>query len=101
LPAGKLLAPYLVAQQVLFRRMFADPKIAGPSVIPFQGGDEAALLFLKHGQLEGTAQVIQAQTYVRCERWIGVVTFTTTAERFSGLKANYQSFVAGLRICKL
>ena len=100
LPAGKLLYPYLVAQQTLFHRAFANPKIAGPSVIPFQGAEEAALLFLKHGQLESAATILQAQTYVRCERWIGIVTFTTTAERFSGLRANYQSFVAGLRICQ-
>lgn len=101
LPAGKLLGPYLVAQKTLIGRMFADPKIAGPSVIAFPGADEAALLFLKHGELEGAPPVIQAQTYVRRERWIGIVTFTAIAERFSELKGNYQSFAAGLYVCDL
>src|SRR4051794_18509444 len=52
LPAGKLLAPYLVAQKTLLGRTFADPKIAGASVIAFPGAEEAALLFLKHGERE-------------------------------------------------
>jgi len=99
LPAGKILAPYLVAQKTLIGRMFADPRIAGPSVIAFPGADEAALLFLKHGELEGALPIIQAQTYVRRERWIGIVTFTAMAERFSGLKAHYQAFAAGLTVC--
>jgi hypothetical protein len=99
LPAGKLLAPYLVAQKTLFERTFADPKIAGPRVIAFPGADEAALLFLKIGQCEGGPGVIQAQTYVRRERWIGIVTFTARADCFSGLKAHYQSFAAGLSVC--
>lgn len=99
LPAGNLLAPYLVAQKTLFGRTFADPKIAGPSVISFPGADEAALLFLKHGECEGAPSVIQAQTYVRRERWIGIVTFTALADRFSELKGNYQSFAAGLYVC--
>jgi hypothetical protein len=99
LPAGKLLAPYLAAQKTLFGRTFADPKIAGPNMITFPGADEAALLFLKHRELEAAPAVIQAQTYVRCERWIGIVTFTALADRFSELKGNYQSFAAGLCIC--
>jgi hypothetical protein len=98
LPAGKLLAPYLVAQKTLFDRAFADPKIAGPSVIAFPGADEAALLFLKHGEREEAPAVIQAQTYVRRERWIGIVTFTALADHFSGLKTNYQSFAASLHV---
>jgi hypothetical protein len=99
LPAGKILAPYLVAQKTLFDRTFADPKIAGPSVIAFPGADEAALLFLKHGEREGAPAVIQAQTYVRRERWIGIVTFTALANHFSSLKTNYQSFAASLYVC--
>ncbi len=98
--AGKLLAPYLVAQRTIFDRVFSDPKIAGPSVIAFPGAEEAALLFIKHGKLEGATPIIQAQTYVRCEQWIGVVTFTAASEYFSGLKTGYQSFAAGLRICE-
>jgi hypothetical protein len=98
LPAGKILAPYVGAQMTLFHRSFADPKIAGPSVITFPGADEAALLFLKHGELEGAPPVIQVQTYVRRERWIGIVTFTATAKSFPSLKSNYQSFAAGLQI---
>jgi hypothetical protein len=96
LPAGKVLAPYLVAQKTLFERTFADPKIVGPSVIAFPGADEAALLFLKHSPCEGGPAVIQAQTYIRRERWIGIVTFTARAENFSELKGDYQSFAAGL-----
>ncbi len=99
LPAGKLLAPYLVAQQTLFQRTFDNPKAAGPSVITFPGAEEAALLFLRHRELEGVPSVIQAQTYVRREKWIGIITFTALADRFSGLKANYQSFAASLRVC--
>ena len=99
LPAGKLLAPYLVAQKTLFGRAFADPEIAGPSMIAFPGADEAALLFLKHGALGGALPIIQAQTYVRRERWIGIVTFTAMADRFSQLKENYQAFVVGLDVC--
>jgi hypothetical protein len=99
LPAGKLLALYLVAQKTLFDRAFADPKIAGPSVIAFPGADEAALLFLKHGEREGAPAVIQAQTYLRRERWIGIITFTALGDHFSSLKANYQSFAAGLYVC--
>jgi hypothetical protein len=99
LPAGKLLAPYLVAQQTLFQRTFDNPKIAGPSMITFPGADEAALLFLRHRELEGVSSVIQAQTYVRHEKWIGIITFTALADRFSDLKANYQSFAASLRVC--
>jgi hypothetical protein len=98
--AGKLLAPYLDTQKTLFDRVFTEPKIAGPSVIAFPGAEEAALLFLKHGKLEGAAAVIQAQTYVRRERWIGIVTFTATSQSFSALKTSYQSFAAGLRICE-
>jgi hypothetical protein len=99
LPAGKILAPYLVAQKTLIGRMFAGPKIAGPSVIAFPGADEAALLFLKHRELDGAPPIIQAQTYVLRENWIGIVTFTATADRFSELKGEYQSFAAGLALC--
>ena len=98
LPAGKSLAPYLVAQKTLFERTFANPKIAGPSAIAFPGADEAALLFLKHGEREGEPVVMQSQTYARHGRWIGVVTFTATAESFPRLKPDYQSFAAGLQI---
>jgi hypothetical protein len=98
LPAGKLLAPYLVAQTMLFGRTFANPKIAGPSVITFAGTEEAALLFLKHGQLEDAPAVIQSQTYVRIGRWIGIITLTATARSFPSLKANYQSFAARLQV---
>lgn len=98
LPAGKILAPYVGAQMTLFHRSFADPKIAGPSVITFPGADEAALLFLKHGELEGAPPIIQAQTYVRRERWIGIVTFTAIAVLFPKLKPDYQSFEGGLDV---
>lgn len=98
LPAGNALAPYLVAQKMLIERVFANPKIAGPTVIAFPGADEAALLFLKHGELEGASALIQAQTYVRVKRWIGIITFTATAETFARFKADYQSFAAGLQI---
>jgi hypothetical protein len=99
LPAGKLLEPYLVTQKTLIGRTFADPKVAGPSVITFPHADEAALLFLKHGGHEAISSVIQAQTYVRVERWIGIVTFTALESRFASLRASYQSLIKSLKIC--
>lgn len=101
LPAGNALAPYLVAQKTLIERMFANPTIAGPTVIAFPGADEAALLFLKHCEVEGSPTIIQAQTYVRRERWIGIVTLTAAGENLPRFKDIYQSFVAHLRICSM
>lgn len=95
--AGNQLELYIRAQITLLQRTFQDPMIAGPAPVAFPNAAEAAMLMVKHRSLQQAA-VFQVQNYVRCERWIGIVTLTTIESELLKVRPEFDQFVQWLRI---
>ena len=94
---GDKLALYLDAQIALMKNTFKDPMIAGPKPAEFAGTDEAMLLMVKHGTLNGYT-VVQVQNYVRCGTWIGIVTLTTLERELLNVRQDFERFSKALVI---
>jgi hypothetical protein len=86
--SGDKLSLYLDAQITLMKNTFKEPAIAGPRPSEFAGADEAMLLMAKHGSLNGYT-VVQVQTYVRCAKWIGIVTLTTLEQELLQVRQDF------------
>jgi hypothetical protein len=95
--AGDQLALYIEAQVTLMKRTFLDPVIAGPAPLEYPVATEAALLMLKHQQLN-EARVIQVQHYIRMSRWIGIATLTTLESELLKIRGDFEQFMKLLRI---
>ncbi len=94
---GDKLALYLDAQIALMKNTFKDPMIAGPMPAEFAGVDEAMLLMVKHGALNGYT-VVQVQNYVRCGTWIGIITLTTLEPELLKVRQDFERFSKALAI---
>jgi hypothetical protein len=94
---GDKLSPYLDAQIAMMKNTFQDPTIAGPKPTEFAGADEAMLLMVKHGALNGLS-VVQVQNYVRCGKWIGVITLTTLEPELLQVRQDFERFSKALAI---
>jgi len=95
--AGNQLELYIRAQVTLLRRTFQDPMIAGPAPVAFPSATEAALLMVRHQSLQ-QASVFQVQHYVRCDRWIGIVTLTTIESELLGIRPDLDRFMQWIRV---
>ena len=94
---GDKLALYIDAQMTLMRNTFQEPLIAGPRPAEFAGADEAVLLMVKHGTLNGYT-VVQVQNYVRCGTWIGIITLTTLERELLNVRQDFERFSKALAI---
>ena len=94
---GDKLGLYIDAQMALMRNTFKEPMIAGPRPAEFAGTDEAMLLMVKHGTLNGYT-VVQVQNYVRCGSWIGIVTLTTLETELLRVRKDFERFCKSLVI---
>jgi len=91
------LAEYIEKQKKLIEGYLKETKIAGPQAMAFAGAQEAQLIFVRHS-VASAGNVLHAQTYVRLERWLGIVTLTVLEEQLKAVRADYEAFVKGLRI---
>jgi len=91
------LAEYIEKQMKLIEGRLKEVKCAGPRAVQFAGADEAHLLFVRH-RMESGRNMLHAQTYVRTGWWLGIVTLTTLEEQLGVVRADYDSFLKGLRI---
>ena len=97
--AGDKLEPYVEAQKLMLCRKYDQPIFAGPqtSVLLADQVDESILLLIRHQPMRGSS-VFQVQTYVRIEKWIGIVTLTTTDVYLRQVRPDYERFLAMLTI---
>ena len=95
--AGDKLELYIKAQVTIMKRTFMEPMIAGPAPMEFPGAEEAAMLMLKHRPMHQVS-VFQVQHYVRCGKWIGIVTLTTLESELLKVRPDFDQFVKVLRI---
>jgi len=91
------LTAYIEKQMKLIGTSLKDVQFAGPKPVPFQGAEEAQLLFIRH-ETEKAGSMVHAQTYVRAGRWLGIVTLTATEAQLKPVRADYDAFLNGLRI---
>ncbi len=98
--AGNALQPYIKAQITILKRTYLDPVFAGPQPTELISGvDEAMLLLIRHKPLNGTS-VMQVQTYARIDKWIGILTLTSTDNQLLNVRKDYERFVRTLAIAE-
>ncbi len=97
--AGNRLEPYIQAQITILRRTYLDPAFAGPqsAALLKVDVDETMLLLIRHQPVNGT-RVMQVQTYVRLQSWIGIITLTTVEQSVRQVRPDYERFIASLAI---
>lgn len=91
------LVEYIEKQMKLIEGRLKEVKCAGPKPIQFTGAEEAQLLFVRH-KMESGRNMLHAQSYVRTGQWLGIVTLTTLEDQLSVVRADYDTFLKGLRI---
>lgn len=91
------LAAYIESQAKLIQENLKGVKIAGPQPSSFPGADEARLFMVRHTP-EGVEDMIHVQSYVRVDRWLGIITLTTPEARLKAVRPDYEAFLKGLRI---
>jgi hypothetical protein len=91
------LSAYIQAQARLLGQYLGSPKMAGPQPISFHKADEASLFLVRHVPVE-TGPMLHAQTYVRFERWVGIVTLTTPGSALNAVRPDYDAFLQGLQV---
>ncbi len=97
--AGDKLEPYIEAQKIMLGKTYDQPTFAGPQPAKLLAdrADESMLLLIRHQPLRGTS-VLQVQTYVRLDKWIGIITLTTVDRMLVQVRPEYEEFVASLTI---
>ena len=88
---------YVANQSRLIHHHLQNPAIAGPQATAFAGAEEALLFFVRHTSPNGFS-MLHAQTYVRCESWVGIVKLTTEESQLKAVRPSYEAFLKGLRI---
>ena len=91
------LLEYIKVQAKLIEGHLKEPKMAGPKATSFPGAEEAYLFFVRHHP-EGAPDMLHAQTYVRVDLWVGIITLTTIESALRVVRADYDAFLKGLRI---
>lgn len=91
------LAAYVANQSRLINHHLPNPTIAGPQPTAFAGATEAWLFFVRHISQNGVS-MLHAQTYVRSECWVGIITLTTQEAQLQAVRPAYEAFLKGLRI---
>ncbi len=99
--AGNKLEPYIEAQKTMLERTYDSPMFAGPQPTKLLAdqADESMLLLIRHQPMRGTS-VLQVQTYVRLDNWIGIITLTTTDRMIQQVRPDYEQFIASLTIAE-
>lgn len=100
--AGSKLEPYIQAQIDILKGAYLEPVFAGPQPTALVdssllGVHEAMMLIIKHQPHAGAA-VFQVQTYVRLDRWLGIITLTTLEQTLMSVRRDYEQFVRMLSI---
>ena len=100
--AGNKLEPYIQAQISILKRTYLDPAFAGPQPTTLieaslPAVEEAMMLIVKH-QPHAGASVLQVQTYVRLDQWLGIITLTTLEQTLLSVRKDYEQFIRLLRI---
>lgn len=97
--AGNALEPYVEAQKAMLLRKYDQPVFAGPQPAKLLSGqtDESMLLLIRHQSMRGTS-VLQVQTYVRLQKWIGIVTLTATDRSIRQVRPDYEQFLGMLTV---
>ena len=91
------LLEYIKEQAKLIGGHLKEPKMAGPKATAFPGAEEAYLFFVRHHP-EGAPEMLHAQTYVRVDLWVGIITLTTVENALRAVRPDYDAFLKGLRI---
>ncbi len=94
------LGAYVANQTQMIRHHLANPAIAGPQPTTFAGAEEAWLFFVRHTSQSGVS-MLHVQTYVRLDRWVGIVTLTTDERQLHAVRPDYEAFQKGLRITEI
>jgi hypothetical protein len=97
LGSEKDLAAYIEKQKKLIGGALNEVKFAGPQATAFVGAEEAQLLFVRHSP-NSAGNMLHAQTYVRLGSWVGIVTLTALEAQLRAVRADYETFLKGLRI---
>lgn len=95
--AGNRLEPYIATQVEILRGRFTDPIFAGPGQSALFPAEECMLLMIQH-RSHGALRILQVQTYVRIDRWLGIITLTTKEQNLPGVRKDYEQFVASLQV---
>ncbi len=95
--AGDKLEPYIATQVEILKGRFTEPVFAGPQKSALFPADECMLLMIRHPPQNGV-RILQVQTYVRIQRWLGIITLTTQERNLPGVRKDYEQFVASLRV---
>ena len=88
---------YIANQSRLIQQFLVNPAIAGPQPTSFPGTAEALLFFVRHTSQDGLS-MLHAQTYVRCDCWVGIITLTTPEAQLRAVRPDYDAFLRGLRV---
>jgi hypothetical protein len=91
------IAVYIEKQKKLIGSYLKEAKFAGPQATAFAGADEAHLLFVRHS-VDKVGNMLHAQTYVRLEDWVGIITLTAEEAQLRAVRPDYEAFVKGLHI---
>jgi hypothetical protein len=91
------LLTYIQAQARLLGQYLSSPKMAGPQSTSFHNADEASLFLIRHASAE-RGRTLHAQTYARFERWVGIVTLTTSDSALNVIRPDYDAFLQGLQV---
>ena len=94
---GDKLEPYVKAQMEILKGRFKDPVFGGPQPSALFPADEALMLLIRHPEHEGK-RVLQVQTYVRIEHWLGIITLSTLEQMLTTVRKDYEQFVASLKV---
>lgn len=92
LPEPVPLPAYVAKQITMMANTFLNPEVAGPAPASFPAADEAALLMLRHHSIRDL-NVFQVQYYIRLDKWIGIITLTTSEAELLVVRPDLDQFM--------
>lgn len=95
LPERDTLAGYVERQLAVLRKTLTAHQIDGPRPIELPRVEEALQLIVRHS-IAGGPSMVQRQLYTRRGQNIWVITETTTASEWDGLRTTFQTILEGL-----
>lgn len=95
LPEGETLARYVERQIAALGEALTAHQIEGPRPGKMPGVEETLEMTVRHS-IAGGPSIVQRQLYTRRGRTIGVITETTTAADWEGLRTTLETILGGL-----
>jgi hypothetical protein len=95
--SAEAFAPYIERQKTMIGAHLKGARLAGPQPAKFPGADEACMLAARH-TVGAVGNMLHAQTYVRQENWVGIITLTVLESQLKEARPAYDAFLKGLRI---